>query len=705
MCYSSHLICCFLASLFSLAGAPMPRPDVLVADFEGNDYGDWKTTGEAFGKGPARGTLPNQMPVTGFLGKGLVNSYLGGDKTTGTLTSPPFKLERKHLNFLIGGGKDRDKTCMKLLVDGKTVRVATGPNDKDGGSEHLDWQSWDVAEFAGMMAVIEIVDHATGGWGHICVDHIVQSDRRKQLETVSREWTITKRYLLLPVKTGATLRKMHFVVDNKNAREFEIELADGDASFWTFSDVSAFKGQKLRIVTTLFSGSTALDAIEQSDEIKGTERLYQERHRPQFHFTSRRGWLNDPNGMVFFKGEYHLFYQHNPFGWNWGNMHWGHAVSKDLVHWEELPIALYPRKFGDWAFSGSAVVDHADTSGFGKGNGSPLIAAFTTTGRGECIVFSNDLGRTWTEYEGNPVVKHVGRDPKLVWHAASKQWVMAVYEERDRKQWISFHTSPDLKKWTFRSRIDGYYECPDLFEIAIDGKDGAKKWVLYAADGKYVFGDFDGAKFTVESGKHQLWHGNFYAAQTFSDTVDNRRIQIGWGTGITFPGMPFNQQMTVPVQLTLRTTAKGVRMFAEPVKELEALRGEKHAWNDVALKPGLNPLAKIKGEQFDLRAEISVGDADSVGFHLRGVSVVYDGKKQQITCKGVTAPLPLVDGKIRLRLLQDRGSIEVFGNDGAMAMSVAAIPAETSTGLEVFSRGGVATIHELEVFEMKSAWR
>src|SRR6476646_2695644 len=154
------------------------RADVLIADFEGKDYGDWKTTGEAFGPGPARGTLPNQMPVTGFLGKGLVNSYFGGDASTGTLTSPEFTIDRKFINFLVGGGK-HPGTRIDLLVGGKAVRTATGPNDKPGGSEHLDWHTWDVAEFTGKKAVIRIVDEETGGWGHINVDHILQSDHKK----------------------------------------------------------------------------------------------------------------------------------------------------------------------------------------------------------------------------------------------------------------------------------------------------------------------------------------------------------------------------------------------------------------------------------------------------------------------------------------------------------------------------------------------
>lgn len=680
------------------------RPDILIADFEGKDYGAWKTTGDAFGPGPARGTLPNQMPVGGYLGKGLVNSFAGGDKSTGTLTSPPFKVERRHLNFLVGGGMHPGKTCINLLVGGKVVRTATGPNDRPGGSEELDWHAWDVKEFEGKEAVIQIVDDHTGGWGHINVDHIVQTDGPKKPKGwAAREVAVAERYLLFPVKTGAPKQRVKIAEGARILHEFDVELAEGKADFRAFLDAGAFRGKTLKIEARLPGDSKALEGIRNEARATGDD-LYAEKLRPQFHFTSRRGWLNDPNGLVYFDGEYHLFYQHNPYGWDWGNMHWGHAASKDLVRWEELPIALYPKKYDDWAFSGSAVVDRDNTSGFGAKDKPALVAAYTSTGRGECIVYSNDRGRTWTEYEENPVVKHAGRDPKLLWHAGSKQWVMAVYDEADRKQWIAFHTSPDLKKWTYRSRIEGYFECPDLFELPVEGKEGESRWVLYAADGKYALGSFDGKEFKPDGGKLTVWYGNFYAAQTFSDVPDGRRIQIGWGRGIAFPGMPFNQQMTAPCRLTLRATADGTRLFAEPVKELETLRGAKHSVADVAVEADKNPLAKVRGELFDIVATFETGDAEAVGLTVRGTPITYDVKKQTITCKNVSAPLKPSKGVVELRVLVDRGSVEVFANDGAVAMSVHALAPEADKTVAAFARGGTAQAKAIDVYQMKSAW-
>src|ERR1019366_3105133 len=158
--------------------------------------------------------------------------------------------------------------------------------------------------------------------------------------------------------------------------------------------------------------------------------------------------------------------------WDWGNMHWGHAVSPDLVHWTERGDAIRPRQYGDWVFSGSAVVDTRDTAGWGKPGHPAMVAAFTSTGRGECIVHSGDGGLTWTEFEGNPVLKHSGRDPRLLWHEPTRRWIMAVYDERDGKQWIAFHSSPDLKTWKAEGRIEGFFECPDLFELPVAGRTG-----------------------------------------------------------------------------------------------------------------------------------------------------------------------------------------------------------------------------------------
>jgi len=682
------------------------RPDLMVADFEMETYGDWKATGGAFGPGPAAGTLPGQMQVDGFEGKRLVNSFHKGDGATGTLTSPEFTIERPYLNFLIGGGAHTE-TRIDLLVDGNAARTASGPNDRAGGTERLDWHTWDVKDLAGRKAALRVVDEHRGGWGHINVDQIVQSDRKKMAEPATWEIAIAKKYVWLPVQNGAPKQRMTFRIGQETVREFEIELARDRTDFHVFADVTPFAGKTL-VIEGQRRGSDALPAIEQHDELPAANDLYRKALRPQFHFTSRRGWLNDPNGLVWADGEYHLYYQHNPYGHEWGNMHWGHAVSKDLLHWRELPIAIYPHKFGDWAFSGSAILDERNDSGFGTSEKPPLVGAYTSTGRGECIVYSLDQGRTWSEYEGNPVVKHAGRDPRLLWHAGSKQWVMALYDEHDGKQWITFHTSPDLKAWTFASRIDGFYECPDIVELPVDGKANDTRWILYGADGQYALGSFDGKVFHPEGGKltkHRVWHGNFYAAQTFSRTPDRRCIQIGWANGIGFPGMPFNQQMAIPAELTLRTTPEGVRLFAAPVREVTAIEDKPETRKDLSVPSGAPVEIGSASTEIRLRASaVSLLDEGDLTFVVGGESAVCHGAKRSLAIRDLQIPLPASGTPFSLDILIDRRSIEVFVDGGRVAVSrERTAPPSTKTSIAWTGKTPI-TIGEVRASALRSVW-
>ena len=602
--------------------------DIVIADFEGDDYGQWQTTGTAFGTGPAHGTLPDQMNVSGFLGRGLVNSYVGGDKSQGTLTSPEFKIERKYINFLIGGGCHPGETCINLLIDGKVALTAT-PRD----NEHLDPFTWDVSPFAGKTARIEIVDRNTGGWGHVNIDQIVQSDS----------------------KTAAVIVP---------------------------------------------------------------EPLYHETYRPQFHFSPKINWTNDPNGMVFYKGEYHLFFQHNPSGINWGNMTWGHAVSPDLLHWEQLPNAIEPDKLGT-IFSGSAVVDWDNTAGFQKGDEKTLVAIYTAAGgtspesKGQpftqCIAYSNDRGRTWTKYDQNPVLKHIvkeNRDPKVVWHAPTRKWIMALYKDGNT---FTFYSSPDLKSWTHLHDFDApdCGECPDFFEIPVDGKKDQTKWVWTAANGRYLVGSFDGNRFTYEGKPLRVDFGkNYYAVQSYSDipASDGRRIQIAWMNGASYPNMPFNQQMSFPCELQLHTFPEGIRMARMPVKEIEKIRAKEHKWADKPLTPGDNLLSGISGDLFDIQAEIEPGEAKEVGFRIRGEAATYSAQDHKLSCLGADAPLDLLNGRIKLRILVDRTTIEVFGNDGRVSLTSCFLPHPDKKQLETFATGSAARLVSMEVYELRSTW-
>ncbi len=700
-----------------LLGAAQEAPDIVIADFEGSTYGDWKVTGEAFGPGPAEGTLPNQMPVSGFLGKRLVNSYFKGDDTTGTLTSPKFRIERPYICFLIGGGLFPRTACINLNVEGKTVRSATGPNDRAGGTERLDWFTWDVADLAGKEASLEIVDQQRGGWGHINIDQIIQSSQKHGAEPAERELVIEKRYLLMPVKSGGSKCWLQLQKDNQCVREFEIELAEAEADFQVPVEVTEFKGQKLKIhIDRLPFGSKGLPSISQADELPDAKTIYREPLRPQFHFTSKRGWHNDPNGLVYYKGDYHLFYQHNPYGTAWGNMTWGHAISKDMVHWVEIGDAIYPDKLGT-VFSGSAIVDWKNTSGWKTGDDDPIVCIYTAAGElarpqvpfTQAIAYSADRGRTWPKYPGNPVLGNIigsNRDPKVFWHEPTSKWIMALF--LDGEQYALF-TSQDLKKWDRLCDIPtpGGSECPDMFELPVDGNTNQRKWVFWAANGNYLIGTFDGTSFKKESGPHVSRYGrNDYAAQTYSDIPqeDGRRIQISWMAGGQYPKMPFNQQMTVPRVLTLRTTPEGVRLFTEPVRELESLRKDNHALADKPLVPGNNLLQGLSGDLLDIDAEIEVGKASKILLEVRGTKIEYAVKEQQLSALEAKAPLVPENGRIRLRVLVDRTSVEIFANQGRIQMASCFVPDPDKLSLGLNAEGGEAKVVKLNVWKLSSIW-
>jgi fructan beta-fructosidase len=716
---------CIVFSLyFFLCLAPVSfgaEPDLLIADFEEDSYGTWRATGEAFGNGPARGTLDRQMQVSGFLGHGLVNSYSLGDGTTGTLTSPRLAIERPYICFLIGGGMHPGRTCIDLLVGDQVVRTATGPNDRPGGSEQLDWHTWDVRDLMGQQAVIRIVDEERGGWGHINIDQILQSNERRGSAPAERQLVVEKRYLHLPVRNGASKCWMRLLAEGACLREFDIELAEGTPDFWVFVDMQDWAGKTLTVaVDRLPYGSQGLAAIVQADTLPDAATIYREALRPQFHFTTRRGWHNDPNGLVYYRGEYHLFYQHNPYGTPWGNMTWGHAVSKDLVHWVEGPDAIHPDALGT-IFSGSAVVDWDNTAGWKAGDEPALVCFYTSAGSHarppvpftQSIAYSNDGGHTWTKYARNPVLANIvgsNRDPKVFWHAPTRKWVMALF--LDGEQFALFD-STDLKEWKRLCDIPvlSGSECPDMFELPIDGDVNNRRWVFWAANGNYLLGTFDGQSFVKESGPHVSKYGlNDYAAQTYSDipAADGRRIQISWMAGGKYPGMPFNQQMTVPRVLTLRNTEDGVRLFLEPVKELECLRGKQHSFHAARLEPGVNALERISGEVpdlLDIEADIDVGAAQQIAWNIRGQKVEYSAADQQLTALGAKAPLPLDGGHLRLRILVDRTSVEVFAGRGRLSMATCFVPDAGNRSLSLTVAGGTATAAQLDVWEMASIWQ
>ncbi len=693
-------------------------PGALMADFEGESYGDWIVTGTAFGSGPAEGTLPNQMTVSGYAGKRLVNSFYGGDGSIGTLTSPEFVIDCNYITFLIGGGGHEGKTCINLLLDGDVVRTATGPNTEPGGSEELALQYWTVSDLRGKPVTIQIVDNYTGGWGHINVDQIIQTNLKPKvpiLATQSMDFTVTQKYLVIPIKNGVRKCRLTVAVDGKPVRLYDTELAinPDDVDWYAFFTLDAFKG-KTATVTASRATEEGFALVRPADTVPGSETWYDEPTRPQFHFSQKVGWNNDSNGMVYLDGEWHLFFQHNPVGWPWGNMTWGHAISTDLVHWEQQPNKLFPKTMavGD-CFSGGGTVDKLNTAGFKTGDNDVMVVFLTDTGAGEAMAYSNDRGRSFTWYEGNPVVKHTGRDPKVIWYAYTNgeqpldaragqlggHWVMAVYDEKDGQN-IAFYSSTDMKNWTLQSHLYGYYECPEFFKLPIDGDSNHSRWVVMAADAKYAIGAFDGKVFTPEhAGKHQVHYGAYYASQTFDSAPNGRRIQIGW-VRVDMHGMPFNQTFSFPHELTLRTTEDGVRLFAEPVHEIEKIHVGTHSVQNRTLADGQPVSVATTDQLFDIRATFEIGSAAQVGLQIGGERVVFDAKANKLN----EASLKPVDGRVTVQVLVDRPMMEIVGNQGRVFITKSRQPGDISS-IEAFASGGQATLVSLDIHDLKSIWR
>jgi len=554
-------------------------------------------------------------------------------------------------------------------------------------------------------------------------------------------------YLNLPVSESNKLTRTRILHGGKVLDQFTIKLSNGKPDYWVFFDVAPYQGKEITVEVSneniaaggAFSNLTqasnrnvevtkedrikGLQMIFAGDHFPGQDSVYKETQRPQVHYSARRGWINDPNGLLYYNDEYHLFYQHNPYGWAWGNMHWGHAVSKDLLYWKELPEAIYPFGERDAAFSGSAVYDPGNTSGFRKNGIDPLIAVYTSTGRGECLKLSYDNGRTFTEYEGNPILKHSGRDPKVFWYEPGRHWVMVVWNNGEKKKMslgeeavINQHhifTSPDLKNWSFQSGVPGVFECPELFELPVTGEAGVSKWVMYDATGRYLLGDFDGKKFTITQHLKQYDYGGgyFYASQTFNNTPGNRRVQIGWGRGIIHTGMPFNQPMLFPTELTLRKTFDGIRLCPAPIKEIELLHKNTQQFTDKVLTAGDSLTVPVQGDALHLIATFEKGDAIPFGLNILGYEIAYNDLLGEMTTshngnRSNTKYVKPGTEIFKTEVIVDKNIIEIFINDGELyyAMPFEGVKTNAVTAF-IRGRGGRKTIlKKIEVHELRSIW-
>ena len=461
---------------------------------------------------------------------------------------------------------------------------------------------------------------------------------------------------------------------------------------------------------------------------KPDKSYYNELYRPQFHFSPEKNGQSNPTGLVYYDGEYHLFYLYNPGDSEQRFMHWGHSVSTDLVHWEHLPIALYPDEHSDdtansTALAGSAIVDNNNVLEKQQGDEKTLVAFYTSQHCGQCIAYSTDRGRTWTKYEGNPVIPYnetdEARGPNVVWHDPSQSYVMVLYRktsEDDKSNGVSFYTSKNLTHWEYKSHIYGFNDCPDLISMQVTNRPEETKWVLFDGDGSYLIGSFDGEEFSPESAKIPGDFGkNYYAAQTWSNLPqqNGRNIQIAWMRGGNFPEMPFNGQMTFPTELSLTKFSFGYKITRKPVEEVALLHDKHYRWVGKKLIPGINQniVKKVKGDVLHITGEFDLKSCSNFGFYFRrnkkqpGTELIYDVRRGTLSILGVSAPVVPVNNKIELDILIDRSSIEVFANGGQTVISSCFTPVQGAENLTLFCSGGEVIVDRLDIYKMKSAWK
>jgi fructan beta-fructosidase len=444
---------------------------------------------------------------------------------------------------------------------------------------------------------------------------------------------------------------------------------------------------------------------------------YGEAYRGQFHFSPRAGWMNDPNGLLYYRGQYHFFFQHNPHGLAWDTMHWGHATSTDLVHWTQKPIALEPGVHPGDLWSGAGVVDSSNTSGLKTGADDPIVVFSGTNG--VTVDYSTDGARTFQSFAGGrkvAVPSGTSRDPKVFWDSARGRWVMVVFSDGGGNG-ANFYTSPDLLNWTSRSRYgaDWMFECPDFFAMPYQG---SMVWVLTCASGLYVVGGFDGATFSttwitpvrMDWGRNDAG-GTFYAGQTFNNMPDGRRVQMVWQP--SNPGGTWTNNASFPAELGLVATPAGPRITRQPVAEIALLRSDSATFGarTITADPAGDPFAGIGADTYEISAtfDLSGATASRFGFQLHrradgtfDRAVVYDRAAQ--TLDG--APLAPAGSLIKVRLLVDRGQLEIFGNDGLMSKTdnVRFDSASGSQGIKLYAEGGSVRLVSAEMHRIGSAW-
>ena len=567
------------------------------------------------------------------------------------------------------------------------------------------------------------------------------------------------KYLMLPIQDNGEEATLNLLVDGKQEKNFTARLAKNKVDYMVPLDLSSYRGKHIilnvisnqsRATVREAQGDACWKNIALSDTFDISNR---EKFRPAFHHTPDYGWMNDPNGMVYADSLWHLCYQWNPYGSKWANMTWGHATSRDLIHWERQEPTILPDGLG-MIFSGSSAIDHHNSAGFGK---DAIVTLYTSAAASQMqsLAYSTDGGNTFTKYPGNPVItmETEARDPNMFWDEAHQQWVMLLAHALEKEMLI--YTSPDLKQWTLASRFGkgmgaqgGVWECPDLFELPVSGSTGnEKKWALVCnlnpggpfggSATQYFIGDFDGTTFKADTDttgtiptKWMDYGKDHYAAVSWSDAPNNRRTIIGWMSNWQYaaevPTLQYRSANTLPREMGIFKDTDGqYYLSSTPSPELEALRGGLHhqsrrfslgkADKTISLPTQNDGICEIlldiearKGQVLTLTLANKAGERVVLTYDSDKETLAFDRTQSGIVnfsqdFPAVTvAPTHRHDGKLSLRIFVDRSSIELFEKEGRLAMTNLVFPNSPYTELSLKCSKGKAKISNLKVYSLNT---
>ncbi|MGN0049427.1 MAG: GH32 C-terminal domain-containing protein [Bacteroides sp.] len=564
------------------------------------------------------------------------------------------------------------------------------------------------------------------------------------------------KYLLLPIQDNGEEATVNIVADGKQERSIVARLATQKVDYTVPLDLTLYRGKQVVLNVLTTQGRNSVREAKQdvcwknfsvSDTYDVTNR---EKYRPAFHHTPLYGWMNDPNGMVYKDSVWHLCYQWNPYGSKWQNMTWGHSTSRDLIHWEHHQPTLLPDGLGT-IFSGSAAIDHANSTGFDK---DAVVAMYTSAAASQMqsLAYSTDGGYTFTTYPGNPVLtlESEARDPNMWWNEKQGEWNLVLAHALEKE--MLFFTSPDMKKWTLQSSFgkglgaqDGVWECPDLFELPVAGSNETK-WVLLCninpggpfggSATQYFVGQWDGRSFKADTDaqgnvptKWMDYGKDHYATVSWSDGPDGRRTVIGWMSNWQYaaevPTLQFRSANTLPREMGLFKDADGQYYISStPSPELEALRGKRMQYIrqlNVGKRAHTVALPTQNDGICEILLEMDARHATNVTLTLSNkadetVTMTYDATKNELsfdrTRSGITdfsqdfpsvtvAPTHTADGKLNLRIFIDRSSIELFEQSGRLAMTNLVFPTTPYSTLSLQAEGGSARVNGLTIYALQ----